>query len=188
MNKGLIVSDMASASPKRQPTDWSSPEMQARIRARYRSEKIFRALGLGALVLAASFLLFLLFDITSKGWTGFLRTEARVEVTFDPAVLMLDPAAIQGPGGKDMLMRADYQSLVSAAEQASLKANVLSEGAWLDARDHLAAHPQDLGKRIVLWLPTTSNYDLLAKGLIERSLPEDQRPVSNDEIKIFDNL
>lgn len=182
------MSDMAPALPNRQPTDWSSPEMQARIRARYRAEKIFRAIGLIALVLAASFLLFLLVNIASKGWTGFLRTEARVVVSFDPAVLMLDPASINGPEGKDILMRADYQSLVSNAEQADLKANVLSEGAWLDARDHLVANPQDLGKRIVLWLPTSSNYDLLAKGLIERTVPEDQRPVSDAEMATFDQL
>jgi len=188
MNKVANVAETTPVASKRIPTDWSSSEMQARIRARYRSERIFRFIGLAALVLAASFLLFLLVNITSKGWTGFLRTEARLDVQFDPAILMIDPATVQSPEGKQALMAADYQSLVNNAAQSSLSADVLSEGAWLDARDHLVANPQDLGKRVTLWLPITSNYDLLAKGLIARDVPQNQRPVNDAEIAIFDSL
>ena len=45
------------------PTDWSSPAMRGRIAKRYRSEAIFRFMGLVALVLAGTFLVFLLYTI-----------------------------------------------------------------------------------------------------------------------------
>ncbi len=172
----------------RAPTDWASPRMQARIRRRYRSEAIFRGVGLGALVLAAAFLAFLLFDIVSKGWTGFLRTEAQVAITFDPAALMVDRETATSPAGRHALMSADYQILIAEAADKALGEGVLSEGAWLTARDYLVENPGDLGRTVKLWMPTSSKFDLLAKGLIDRNVAEEQRPVSDAEIANFDRL
>ncbi len=172
----------------RQPTDWASHKMQSRIRRRYRSEAIFRNVGLGALVLAAAFLVFLLVDVVGKGWTGFLRTEAQVTVHYDPAALMIDPKVAVSPNGKQALMAADYQTLTAETAEKTLGEGMLSEGAWLTVRDHLVANPGDLGKSVKLWLPTSSTVDLLAKGLIDRSVPEEQRPVNNAELANFDRV
>ena len=92
----------APAAPiaERQPTDWTTQAMRSRIAARYRAERNFRRLGAAALVIAASFLAFLLFTIVRDGWTGFQRTETRIEVEFDAATLGVDPAAVAGPQGQ----------------------------------------------------------------------------------------
>ena len=91
----------APAAPiaERQPTDWTTQAMRSRIAARYRAERNFRRLGAAALVIAASFLAFLLLTIVRDGWTGFQRTETRIEVQFDAATLGVDPAAVAGPQG-----------------------------------------------------------------------------------------
>lgn len=160
---------MNSAAP-RAPTDWASPAMQARIRARYRSERLFRFVGLAALVLAAAFLAFLLITIASKGLTGFQRTDVKLTVAFDPGVIGVDPTAVRGPNGQAELQAGNYQALLSAAVARSLGPDadaIVSQGAWLKLRDTLMADPSLLGMQADLWVPTTSEVDLLAKGVVD---------------------
>jgi phosphate transport system permease protein len=173
----------ADLPAERGPTDWTAPAMQARIRARYRAERNFRAAGVAALLIAASFLVFLLFTIVRDGWTGFLRTEARVEVTFDAATLGVDPAAVRGPEGARLLARADYPGLMlAAAQQLGPASDTLSDAAWLDIREALLADPSLLGKRATLWVPVRSSIDLLAKGKYDLSAPAESRGVSDVEV------
>lgn len=174
---------LAERLQERGPTDWSAPEMQARIARRYRGERNFRRLGMLALIVAASFLAFLLFTIVRDGWTGFQRSEARLEVTFDAAVLGVDPAAVRGPDGAALLARADYPGLLlKAAEQLGPASDTLSDAAWLELRDALLADPALLGKQASLWVPVRSGIDLLAKGKYDLSAPADSRGVSDEEV------
>ena len=168
---------------QRQPTDWSSPAMQARIAARYRAERRFRQLGVAALVLAASFLAFLLFTIVRDGATGFLRTEVRMDVTFDAATLGIDPAALAGPGRAAALAGADYVAQMNAAaRQLGPASGTLSDAAWLALRERLQADPALLGQTVRLWVPVRSTIDLLAKGKYDLAAPADSRGVSDREV------
>ena len=168
---------------ERQPTDWTTSAMQGRIAARYRAERNFRRLGAAALVIAASFLAFLLFTIVRDGASGFRRTEAQLTVTFDAATLGVDPAAVAGPDGQTVLARADYTALMLAsARQLGPASDMLSDAAWLELRDALLADPALLGKRATLWVPVRSQIDLLAKGKYDLSAPADSRGVSDREV------
>ena len=174
---------LAAPVMERGPTDWTGSAMQARIRARYRAERNFRAAGVAALVIAASFLAFLLFTIVRDGWSGFQRTEARLEVTFDAATLGVDPAAVRGPNGAAILARADYPGLLlAAAKQLGPASDTLSDAAWLDLRDALIADPALLGQKATLWVPVRSPIDLLAKGKYDLSAPAESRGVSDREV------
>jgi len=169
----------------RAPTDWNSAAMQARIRRRYRSERLFRFVGFAALALAASFLAFLLISIGSKGLTGFQRTDVRLTVAFDPAVLGVAPGTRQ----PEALQTANYQALLDAAVAASVGPDadgIVSEGGWLRLREALTEDPSLLGMRADLWVPATSNVDLLAKGLIDREAAH--RSVSDMVIRQYDRL
>jgi len=167
----------------RSPTDWTAPAMQKRIAARYRAERNFRWLGILALTIAASFLAFLLFTIVRDGWTGFQRSEARLEVTFDGATLGLDPAAVRGPQQAALLARADYPALLlTSATQLGPAADTVSDAAWLELRDALVADPALLGKRASLWVPVRSSIDLLAKGKYDLAAPAESRGVSDAEV------
>ena len=144
----------AANPPERQPTDWTTPAMQARIAGRYRKERNFRRLGAGALMVAAGFLAFLLFTIVRDGWSGFLRTEARIEVQFDAATLGVDPALVAGPQGQALLARADWQALLlQTAKQLGPASDQLSDAAWMKLRDAVMADPALLGHQGSLWVP-----------------------------------
>ncbi|WP_184199915.1 phosphate ABC transporter permease PstA [Polymorphobacter multimanifer] len=178
---------------EREPTDWSSTRMQRRIARRYAAERNFRFLGLAALGLAASFLVFLLFTIVRDGWTGFLNTEVRVAVTYEPAILGLDAgriAATADPAARRAAFRqADFAGLMLAAsEQLGDFDSVVSEGAWLALRDRLEADPALLGQTEQVWVPVRSTIDLLNKGKFDLEAPEISRGVSDRDIRAWQAL
>ncbi len=179
----------SAQSASRPPTDWASPKMRARIARRYRSESIFRNLGLFALVLAASFLVFLLVTVVRDGWQGFLSTDIKISATYDPAVLGIDPAAAKGPDAQAALQAGDFQA-VMAASVAKLgdDADAVSEGAWLVLRRQLMDDPALLGQTVPVWVPAKSTIDLLAKGKFDLSKPEIERGVSDADIANFNDL
>ncbi len=92
---------MSDAAAPRIPTDWKAGVMQQRIRRRYAAERRFRMLGLGAVLLSAAFLAFLLITMASKGLGGFTATEAKVAIDFPRSDLILDPATLRGPQAEE---------------------------------------------------------------------------------------
>src|SRR3546814_18164037 len=79
------------------PTDWKTDAMQRRIRRRYAAERRFRLIGLGAVLLSAAFLAFLLITMMTNGLRGFTQTEVRLDIDFAASDLFLDPATLQDP-------------------------------------------------------------------------------------------
>lgn len=170
------------------PTDWSSPMMQRRIARRYSAERNFKLLGLGALALAASFLAFLLFTIVRDGWTGFLDTEVRIEINYDPAVLNIDAAGLAAKPA-ETLRRAEFAELMYAAsEQLGDFESVVSEGAWLALRERLEADPSLLGKTEAVWVPVRSEIDLLNKGKYDLDAPSLTRGVNDRDVAAWRQL
>ncbi len=184
------LQDRASAAlAARAPTDWSAPAMQSRIAGRYRSEFVFKYLGLGALVLAGAFLVFLLFTIVRDGASGFLATDVKVTVTYDPATLGIDAAAAKGPNAKAAILAGNFQALLGTADaQLANGMPVVSEGAWLALREAVLADPSLLGKTAKVWVPARSDFDLLAKGKFDLAQPEGVRGVSDATIVTYRSL
>ena len=173
----------------RPPTDWSTPEMRRRIKARYRSERTFKALGLAALGLAAFFLAFLLFTIIRDGASGFRHSEVRLSVSFDPAALGIDAAAARGPDGLAAIRKGDFPGLMlRSGKQLGSAERVISEGAWLDLRTLVEANPAILGTTQTVWVPVTSSIDLLTKGKFDLNAPEISRGVSDRDIAAWRTL
>mgnify|MGYP000574896680 CR=1 FL=1 len=89
---------------ERLPTDWKSDAMRKRIARRYAAERRFHLLGLGAVLLSAAFLAFLLVTMMGNGLRGFTRTEIALKVDFPASPLLLDPQA----AGKLEVVGAHY--------------------------------------------------------------------------------
>ncbi len=168
--------------------DWSAPDMQARVRRRYARERRFRFIGLGAVVLAAGFLVFLLATIISNGIGGFQRAEVPVEITYDPMTLGLSAGALEADGDA-AINRADFRGLVTTAAEAQLGGgNIASEGAWLGVRDRLRADRDLLGQTETVWVVAAPAIDLLAKGQVDFDLPADRRGVSTATVRTYNDL
>lgn len=183
----LAMEGPLPATGLRAPTDWKSATMQGRIRRRYRSEAIFKSLGLLALALATGFLVFLLFDIGAKGLSGFQRTDVRLDVTFDAAALNLTPEKLAGPDAKAAIQAADWPALLAKSLPADGE-GIVSDGAWLALRDAIVEDPTLLGRRTTVWVPAASNVDLLAKGKIERGDRGTESPMSPELLARYDRL
>jgi phosphate transport system permease protein len=76
----------------RQPTNWDSEAMQRRIKGRYAAERRFKLLGLGAVLLSAGFLAFLLITMAANGLGGFMQTKIALPINIASAPTIIDPA------------------------------------------------------------------------------------------------
>ncbi len=166
---------MSDAVATRAPTDWKTDAMQKRIRRRYSAERRFRLLGLGAVLLSAGFLAFLLVTMLGNGIKGFTQTEVRLDIDFQKSALFIDPAALRGPSADAALAVADLEGAVRAAASAqygAAAAGVLSESAWLRVRQAVKEDPVLLSRTATLWLPAASPIDIAAKS---EGAPEAER-------------
>jgi phosphate transport system permease protein len=151
----------------RAPTDWNGEAMRQRIRRRYAAERRFRWLGLGAVLLSAAFLAFLLMTMLGNGIRGFTQTEVRLDIHFPKSQLFLDPATLKGIGAEAALAGADIDSVVRAAARAqygAAGASLFTDAAWLRVRNAIKADPDILTRAGTFWLPASSEIDLAGKS------------------------
>jgi phosphate transport system permease protein len=164
------------------------------IRRRYWAERRFRGYGLAAVVAGMAFLVYLFFVIFSNGIGAFRQTQIRLDVYYDPAVI--DPEGTRLP---DTLLAADYQALIRAALKAKFPdvegraatrelTRLVSGSAAFDLQNRVVENPDLIGKTETQWLLAADAVDLLQKGHIERSLPEDQRPLDDRQLGWLDKL
>jgi phosphate transport system permease protein len=149
------------------PTDWSSGQMQQRIRRRYSAERRFRLLGLGAVLLSAAFLAFLLVTMVANGARGFTRAEVRLDLDFPKSSLIIDPALLEGFGADAVLAGADIEGAVRTAATAAYGEagpDLFSQSAWLEVREAIRRDPSILGGTSTFWLPASEEIDRAVKG------------------------
>ncbi|MFT6558897.1 phosphate ABC transporter permease PstA [Sneathiella sp.] len=173
---------------------WGSKESRAKLAKRHRSEKIFKSLGLGAIIIALCMLTTLIVSITSKGYTAFVQTRFDIEITFSTDIL--DPEKTNDP---EVLRAASYGSLVRNAlrsefpdvkSRKELRAlfGIISKGANVQLRKLVMETPELIGTTKTVSLIASDDMDMFNKGYIERDIPQDDRRVKDNEIRWFDQL
>ena len=148
---------------ERLPTDWKSDAMRKRIARRYAAERRFRLLGLGAVLLSAAFLAFLLVTMMGNGLRGFTRTEIALKVDFPASPLLLDPQAITD----EALANANLPMVTSTVAEKTLGKEAdawLAPTAWISMRDAIKADPTILNRTEVIRVPASTDIDLAAKS------------------------
>ena len=176
------------------PSPVTDPRFQARLRRRYASERRFQWAGRIALALGGVFLAVILGTIALNGYSAWQQTFVALEVRFDPQ--KLDP---EGSGRPEALAAGDYGGLVKAAlreafpevrgrrERRALYA-LLGSGATYHLRDLVLADPSLIGTTRTVWLPADDDVDMLIKGHIDRTLPEDSRRLDDRQIAMVDRF
>ncbi|HET7687564.1 MAG TPA: phosphate ABC transporter permease PstA, partial [Candidatus Macondimonas sp.] len=150
--------------------------------------------GVAAITLALIFLALLFISIIGKGYTAFWQTQIQIEATFAPELL-----DIADPTDRNQVMAANYGAVMKAAlrqafpevsgraEQRQLF-RLVSNGAEDILRQRLLDDPSLLNQTVSLWVPAGGDIDMVQKGHIDRSLPESERRVSDQELAWMDAL
>ena len=164
------------------------------LRRRYRAERRFRAYGLAAAISGLLFVAFLFLSIISTGYTAFVQTYVRLDIKFNEE--LIDPEGKRDP---EALRLGDYPGVLKQALRARFPQvegrpalrklyGIVSSGAQFELRDMVLADPQLIGEARELWLMASDDIDQLVKGKIDRTLPEAQRVVSDQELGWLDAL
>ena len=148
-------------------TDWSGPQMQARIARRYASEQRFKFMGLMAVVMSSAFLAFLLFVMIGNGAMGFVQTEIALDVDLSKASGGVKPDQLVGETQRAALASMDVRAIFETAAEAQYgpaETRYFSNNAWINLRQQLIDDPQLVasGTR-TYWLPAAAEIDRAAK-------------------------
>ena len=158
------------------------------IARRYRHERIFRSLGLGALLVGLGFLAFFFSTLIANGYTAFQQTRILLDIELNE--VQLDPDGARDP---DVLNRANYQALVresligmhpevsSRGDRRNLFA-LVSPGAALELRQTVVANPALIGTTQSIWLLADDDVDMIVKGHISRDTEESNRRISDQQL------
>jgi phosphate transport system permease protein len=153
----------------------------ARLRKRHRSERLFKGVGLAAVVFSALVLAFLLWTMTANGIGGFQRTELRVPIDPTGAALTIDPSQLERADAVSALEIAGLPSLIelSAAKAAGpLAARHIGHNAWREVAARIVDDPQLLRVPFVASLPVDKDLASAARG---EGSPEEHRLVAQLE-------
>ncbi len=167
MSAAALPSDIAPRESSRAPTDWKGDAMRKRIASRYAAERRFRLLGMGAVLLSAGFLAFLLISMMSSGLRGFTRTEIALPIDFVHSPILIDPAALKVGNPQMVLANANLPATINdAADKAFGKGSedLLSSGAVMAVRQAIIADPTMLTGSATIRVPASEGVDVAAKG------------------------
>lgn len=112
-----------------------------RVRQRYRQARRFKALCLGAVILAMGFLVFFFVDMIRQGYPAFQQAEILVPVTYNEQTVQIPPAAVPD----------EYRSLVSRGWLRGLPRQV-------------ARNPALMGRTVEQWVLADAEVDQYLKG------------------------
>ncbi len=168
--------------------------VQRGLRARYRRERRFRAMGLTAVLIGAGFLAFFFATLIADGHSALRQTHLLLDVTFDEAVL--DPSGERDP---EMLAQANFNGVARDALRSYFPAvterrarralgRLLSAGAAFQLREMVAADPQVIGTTQSVWLLADDDVDMLIKGHFDRTAPAGERRISDPQLAWLEAL
>lgn len=160
-------------------------KVEASLARRHRRESLFRVTGILATAVGVLFLGVFFATLVVKGSTAFKQTFLKLDITLERDVI--------APGGELDLEYADFDGLVrkSLREQFPEVTDrgdrrqlyrLVSVGAAYQLRDLVTQHPEHIGTTRTLWVPASSNVDMLIKGNIDANVDEALRTLSDDQI------
>lgn len=184
--------------------------IRAGLKRRHLGEQLFRGFGLLAIAVALGFVALLFIDIGRKGIPAFVQTNLHLAVTFDPAVIKLDPK----PEPSQFASEAEYRaaSLAWQRDAALLNWNKIVEAALRQAapagfdidarallripetnarhqlREMFVANPDLLGQTVEVDLLGSADTDNWVKGNIDRSLGDAQQQLAPEARALIDQF
>jgi phosphate transport system permease protein len=140
------------------------------LKARYASERRFRAYGVTAIAIALIALATLFTTIIANGYSSFVQHQIRLDVRLDAEII--DPAGTRDP---QTLSAADYAAVVrrslndlfpqveSRQDRRDLSM-LVSSGSDLDVRNVVLANPKLIGQTVSMWFISSDELDVALKA------------------------
>lgn len=166
--------------------DETRKKVEAGLSRRRRKELIFKLTGMFATTIGVVFLGIFFATLIGEGASAFKQTFLKLDIEFSEDVL--------APDGELDLEYADFDGIVRAALREAVPGvsgrrdrrelnRIVSVGAGYQVRDMIVASPELLGTTQSIWVPASSNVDMLIKGNIDANLDEALRPISDKQIE-----
>ena len=164
-------------------------------KSRMRKEKFFQFYGIIAILMALSFLIILAYTIGSKGLPGFFQTY--INASFDISQEYVDP---ENTGDEEVIKKGKYRKIFkegvinifpeAADNRATYRqaSKIFSKGVSFQLRNMVLENNDLIGAKINIEVLASSEIDQLHKGNIDRNLPESLRPVSDWQLKSYDQF
>ncbi|MBS9722540.1 phosphate ABC transporter permease PstA [Tianweitania sp. BSSL-BM11] len=190
------MSVSAMSSPAASAGSPNRSRIQASLRRRRNAEKRFRFYGIASVTVAIGFVLFLFSTILHEGLPAFWQPVVKVDVTFDPAIIKVDPKPVADTDQSPAALRRanlDWQRKVTMVNwnriiENSIRAEapdvemsardvqfLVSQNERYRLRDMFVENPDLLGKTVPIELLASANVDVWLKGDIDRSLASDRQ-------------
>lgn len=165
--------------------------VEAGLARRRRKEAVFRATGVLATAVGVIFLGVFFATLIMQGASAFKQTFIKLDVEMSESVL--------APDGELDLVYADFDGLVrnalrkefpnvSGRNERREMYRLVSAAAGYMLRDLVAGDPSLLGSTVEIWVPASSNVDMLIKGNIDASIDESLRPISDAQVAWVQSL
>lgn len=163
------------------------------LRRRRRREHLLKWAGVTVIGISIGMLLILFGSILLQSRNAFFQTRIGLPIHFDPAVIHAagsDREAIRRANFRKLVHEGLYELIERPGSRAGRRAltGLMSPAASFHLRERVLADPTLIGERRRVWLPASSEVDLIAKGSVPRDIPEADRLVSDRELAWIDRL
>ena len=171
----------------------------ASLQKRHRKERLFRAVGLSAVLISLALVAVLFINIFAKGLPAFWQSAITLDIYFDPKIIKVPEKPVQAADESDndfrqrdlawqtqlgfinfnrLITDSLQQILPDAAKHRRDLGRIVTSGERFALRDMVVADPSIIGQTRTLQLLTDANIDVWLKGNIDRSLPDEQQQLS----------
>ena len=172
--------------------DDSLLRVNASLASRRSKEKRFRNLGVLAIGIALTFLIFLFSGILSKGIPGLFQHYVTLEIDLnknrlDPEGNMSAQSLYSGDADK-LVLEAALRSLGEDGSRKTKKTlrKMLSSGSGDRLNQYILANPTQLGSIQQVKLAVDDDVDSFLRGFINRETPESKRRIDDLTILFID--
>ncbi|HSR56509.1 MAG TPA: DUF3333 domain-containing protein, partial [Alphaproteobacteria bacterium] len=180
------MSSIGQSLPNSAPTGATAADR--RVRGRYLANKRFKLYGLLAIMFGVGMLGVLVVSLFMTAYPAFTKTEVVLDVTLPAAEI--DASNPRDANYRKFYLDALYSAfpdVTSRGERRSIVRMVTQDAAFM-LRDRVVADPSLIGTTQKMAFPASDILDQLNKGVIDRDLPPDRRPITNAQIGWYDKL
>ena len=164
--------------------------LEARLKKRYATERRFRLYGQLAIIFALGFLVMLVGRIGLQGYSTFIDYQITQTIYVDPAKVN---AADIGGSNYDMLVAEQMLAKLGETddelgETSAKMMDIISNDFGFQLLKMVRDDPSLIGKRVTLTGPVKADAALYYKGEINRSIPQDERKLDDQQLTWLDRM